>query len=215
VKVKWLGHASFLITSEAGVKIITDPYHTGAGINYGEIREAADIVVMTHDHPDHSNLAAVKGKPQVVKGIGAQEVKGISFKGIAAHHDDARGSQRGPNTIFCFTVDGVRLCHLGDLGHQLSEEQADDIGELDVLMIPVGGFYTIDPAEANQVSDRLKPRAVIPMHYSTDKCVYPISGVEQFLAGKANVKRMDASEVEFKPSQLPAATEIVVLKHAL
>lgn len=215
MKVKWLGHASFLITSEEGTRIITDPYATGMGISYGEIKEAADIVMVSHEHGDHNNAAAVSGSPQVVKGAGVQEAKGIQFKGIASFHDDAEGSQRGPNTIFCFTVDDVKLCHLGDLGHHLSEQQVADIGDVDVLLIPVGGFFTIDAAVATQTTEKLKPRVVIPMHYSTDKCAYPISGVDDFLKGKANVKRMDASEVELTKSELPSATEIVVLKHAL
>lgn len=215
MKVKWLGHASFLITSEEGTRIITDPYATGMGISYGEIKEAADIVMVSHEHGDHNNAAAVSGSPQLVKGAGVQEAKGIQFKGIASFHDDAEGSQRGPNTIFCFTVDDVKLCHLGDLGHHLSEQQIADIGDVDVLLIPVGGFFTIDAAVATDTTEKLKPRVVIPMHYSTDKCAYPISGVEDFLKGKVNVKKMDASEVELTKSELPSATEIVVLKHAL
>lgn len=212
MNVKWLGHSSFLVTSEGGVKIITDPYATGMGINYGEIKEAADIVVVSHDHPDHANTK-LPGSPQVVKGT--TEAKGINFTGIAAYHDDTKGSQRGPNTIICFEVDGIRLCHLGDLGHQLSDEQVAAIGEVEVLMIPIGGVFTIDPAGATKVIERLKPQVVIPMHYSTAKCAYPISGVDEFLRGKANVKRLDASEVEFKKEELPSPTEIVVLKHAL
>ena len=215
MKVKWLGHASFLITSEEGTRIITDPYATGMGISYGEIKEAADIVMVSHEHGDHNNAAAVSGSPQLVKNSGVQEAKGIQFKGIASFHDDAEGSQRGPNTIFCFTVDDVKLCHLGDLGHQLSEGQVADIGDVDVILIPIGGFFTIDAAVATDTIEKLKPRVVIPMHYSTDKCAYPISGVEDFLKGKANVKRMDASEVELTKSELPSAAEIVVLKHAL
>ncbi len=215
MKVKWLGHASFLITSEGGTRIITDPYATGMGISYGEIKEAADIVMVSHEHGDHNNAAAVSGSPQLVKGAGVQEVKGIQFKGIASFHDDAEGSQRGPNTIFCFTVDDVKLCHLGDLGHHLSEGQVADIGDVDVLLIPVGGFFTIDAAVATDTTEKLKPRVVIPMHYSTDKCAYPISGVDDFLKGKTDVKNMDASEVELTKSELPSATEIVVLKHAL
>ena len=215
MKVKWLGHASFLITSEEGTRIITDPYATGMGISYGEIKEAADIVMVSHEHGDHNNAAAVSGSPQLVKGASVQEAKGIKFKGIASFHDDAEGSQRGPNTIFCFTVDDVKLCHLGDLGHQLSEGQIADIGDVDVLLIPVGGFFTIDAAVATDTTEKLKPRVVIPMHYSTDKCAYPISGVDDFLKGKANVKRMDTSEVELTKSELPSAAEIVVLNHAL
>ena len=215
MKVKWLGHASFLITSEDGTRIITDPYATGMGISYGDIKENADVVTVSHDHGDHNNAAAVSGNPQVVKGAGVQEAKGIQFKGIASFHDETQGSERGPNTIFCFTVNGVSLCHLGDLGHQLSDEQAAEIGDLDVLMTPVGGFFTIDAAAATQIVEKLQPRVVIPMHYSTEKCAYPISGVDEFLKGKADVKRMDATEAEFSKSGLPSSTEIVVLKHAL
>ena len=215
MKVKWLGHASFLITSEDGTRIITDPYATGMGISYGDIKENADIVTVSHDHGDHNNAAAVSGNPQVVKGAGVQEAKGIQFKGIATFHDETQGSERGPNTIFCFSVDGVTLCHLGDLGHQLSDEQAAEIGDLDILMAPVGGFFTIDAAAATQIVAKLQPRVVIPMHYSTDKCAYPISGVEDFLKGKADVKKKDASEAEFSKGDLPSPIEIVVLKHAL
>ncbi len=215
MKVKWLGHASFLITSEDGIRIITDPYATGMGISYGDIKEAADIVTVSHEHGDHNNVDAVSGNPLVVKDAGIQDVKGIPFKGIASYHDDAGGSQRGPNTILCFTVDDVKLCHLGDLGHQLSEQQVADIGEVDVLLIPVGGFFTIDATVASEITEKLNPQVVIPMHYSTDKCAYPISGVDDFLKGKANVKKMDASEAEFSKDKLPSTTEIVVLRHAL
>jgi len=215
MKVKWLGHASFLITSEEGTGIITDPYATGMGISYGDIKENADIVTVSHEHGDHNNAAAVSGNPEVVKGAGVQEAKGIRFKGIASYHDETQGSERGPNTIFCFAVDGVNLCHLGDLGHRLSDEQAAEIGDLDILMTPVGGFFTIDAAVATEIVEKLQPRVVIPMHYSTDKCAYPIAGVDDFLKGKSDVKRMDATEVEFSKSDLPSPTEIVVLKHAL
>jgi len=215
MKVKWLGHASFLITSEEGTGIITDPYATGMGISYGDIKENADIVTVSHEHGDHNNAAAVSGNPEVVKGAGVQEAKGIRFKGIASYHDETQGSERGPNTIFCFAVDGVNLCHLGDLGHRLSDEQAAEIGDLDILMTPVGGFFTIDAAVATEIVEKLQPRVVIPMHYSTDKCAYPIAGVDDFLKGKSDVKRMDATEVEFSKSDLPSSTEVVVLKHAL
>jgi len=215
MKVKWLGHASFLVTSEDGTRIITDPYATGMGISYGDIKENADIVTVSHEHGDHNNVAAVSGNPEVVRDAGVHEAKGIRFKGIASYHDEAEGSQRGPNTIFCFTVDEVKLCHLGDLGHQLSEAQAAEIGDVDILMTPVGGFFTIDAAVATDIVEKLQPRVVIPMHYCTEKCAYPIAGVDDFLKGKADVKRIDAAEAEFTKKDLPSSTEIVVLKHAL
>jgi len=213
MKIKWLGHASFVITSDTGTKIITDPYETGGDLSYGQIKESADIVTVSHDHADHNNVAAVQGSPKVVRGV--VEVKGIKFNGIPTYHDEAGGGKRGKNTIICFEVDGIRVCHLGDLGHQLSDSQAAELGKVDVLLIPVGGFYTIDAKVATQLGDRLKPRVIIPMHFKTDKCDYPIAGVEEFLRGKKEVRRLDASQVEFKAGELPATTQIVVLKSAL
>ena len=217
MKVKWLGHAAFLITSEAGVKIITDPYQPGMfGVDYSEIDEAADIVVVSHDHPDHNYVKGVPGNPQVVQGDRAQEAKGIGFTPVASFHDDSGGSQRGPNNIFCFTVDGVRLCHMGDLGHTLSQQQVAAVGEVDVLLIPVAGNFTLDPAGAHRVIEQLKPHVAIPMHYRTDRCPsFPVCGVDDFLEGKDNIRRAGAAEVELKAGRMPAATEILVLEHAL
>lgn len=213
MKIKWLGHASFVITSDTGTKIITDPYETGGDLSYGQIKESADIVTVSHDHADHNNVAAVQGNPKVVRG--AANIKGIEFKGIPTYHDETGGRQRGRNTILCFELDGMRLCHLGDLGHQLSDSQVAELGTVDILLIPVGGFYTIGAKVATQVCDRLKPKVIIPMHYKTDKCTYPITGVEEFLKGKKVVRKLNTSQVEFKPGELPATTQIVVLNPAL
>ncbi len=215
MKIKWLGHACFLVTSADGLKVITDPYAVGGGINYSSIKETADVVVVSHDHSDHNNVAAVQGKPEVIKGPGTKTAKGIQFRGIATSHDASQGTQRGSNTIFCFTIDDLRLCHLGDLGHVLSQAQVTEIGAMDVLFIPVGGFFTIDAASANQVCDQLEPKAVIPMHFKTPKCGYAIAGVDDFLKGKRNVRKTMASEVEFQRQKLPTVTEIVLLQPAL
>ncbi len=213
MKIKWLGHASFMITSEAGIKIITDPYVPNERLTYGEIKESADVVTVSHEHGDHNNVAAVQGNPEIVRGTA--KVKGIEFKGIPCYHDDGKGQQRGSNTILCFEVDGIRVCHLGDLGHQLNDKQVAELGGVDILLIPVGGSYTIDAKIASQVCDKLKPKVIIPMHFKNDRCAFPIAGVDEFLKGKKNVSRMDASEVEFKQGGLPATTKIVVLKPAL
>ncbi len=216
MNIKWLGHASFMITSDSGLKIITDPYVTGGGINYGDIKESADIVTVSHyQHDDHSNVSAVRGNPEVVSGAVTTEVKGIGFKSIPCYHDDAGGKLRGNNTILCFEVDGIKICHLGDLGHQLSARQVADLGRIDILLIPVGGYYTIDATVATEVCNQLTPRVIIPMHYKTDKCAYPIAGVDEFLEGKKGVSRLDTSQVEFKPGELPANTQVIVLKPAL
>lgn len=215
MKLKWLGHACFLITSETGVRIITDPYPQGSGLSYAPINETADIAIVSHDHFDHNNVASVPGKPQVVTGSGTKTIKGIKFKGIATHHDDSQGKERGTNTIFCFTVDGIKLCHLGDLGHRLSKEQIAEIGTVDILLIPIGSVFTIDAKMAGIVSDDLNPKVVIPMHCKTPKCDWPLNTVDDFVAGMKNVKKLNSSEAEFKAGKLPDSTEIVVLRSAM
>lgn len=201
-----------MLVSEVGLRIITDPYIVDQNLSYSPIKEIADIVVVSHDHDDHNNVSAVQGKPEVLKGSGLKTAKGLQFRGVATYHDTTQGKQRGTNTVFCFSLDGIKLCHLGDLGHLLSQAQVDEVGTVDILFIPVGGFYTIDAAGASQVCDQLKPKVVIPMHFRTPQCTYPIAGVDNFLRGKKNVKRVDSSEIEFRPEELPTATEIVILK---
>jgi len=212
MKVKWLGHACFLLVSEEGLRIITDPYAVDQNLSYSPIREIADIVVVSHDHDDHNNVSAVQGKPEVLKGSGLRTARGVQFRGVATYHDTTQGKQRGTNTVFCFSLDGIKLCHLGDLGHLLSQAQVDEVGTVDILFIPVGGFYTIDAAGASQVCDQLKPKVVIPMHFRTPQCTYPIAGVDNFLRGKKNVKRADSREIELRSEELPTSTEIVILK---
>ncbi|MBM3119263.1 MAG: MBL fold metallo-hydrolase [Chloroflexi bacterium] len=213
MKLKWLGHACFLITSDAGVRIITDPYPQGSGLSYALVSEAADIAVVSHDHFDHNNVSSVPGKPEVV--TSTKTVKGIQFKGVASHHDESGGKERGTNTIFCFTVDGIKLCHLGDLGHRLNKEQITEIGAVDVLLIPVGGVFTVDAKMAGTVSDDLNPKVVIPMHCKTPKCDWPLNTVDDFVAGKKNVKNLNSSEAEFRAGKLPDRTEIVILQPAM
>ncbi len=215
MKIKWLGHACFTITLDTGTKIVTDPYVASDRLSYGEIKESADIVTVSHEHGDHNNVAAVGGNPEVVRGAVPVEIKGIKFNGIPTYHDNAGGKERGNNTILCFEVDGVSICHFGDLGHQLSDKQIAELGRIDILLIPVGGLYTIDAKVATELCNQLKPKVIIPMHYKNDKCDYPIAGVDGFLQGKEGVSRLDASEVEFKRGELLASTQIIVLKPAL
>jgi len=217
MKVKWLGHASFMITSDSGTKIITDPYTPGGfGLNYGEIKESADIVTVSHEHADHNNVAMIGGNPEVVKEAGQVDVKGIKFSGTPTYHDDASGSQRGNNIIFCFEVDGVRVCHLGDLGHALGDKGVAEIGKVDILLVPVGGNFTIDAKVATEVGNKLQSKVIIPMHFQNERCPeFPVAKVDDFLQGKAGVNRLDASEAEFKQGELPATTQIIVLKPAL
>ena len=218
MKIKWYGHSAFLITSDQGVKIITDPYESGAyggQLAYGKIKDQADIVLTSHDHADHNYTKDLPGTPQIVKGSGSKTAKGISMKGISTYHDPSQGSERGANTIFTLKIDNIQLCHLGDLGHLLSDKELAEIGPVDILLIPVGGFFTIDPKEATRVAEQIKPKILIPMHFKTAKCGFPIAPVEDFLKGKTNTKRPKASEATFDKATLPQQMEIVVLEHAL
>ena len=216
MKIQWLGHASFLITSDTGTKIITDPYKAGDPLNYGEIKESADIVTVSHEHFDHNNVASVGGNPEVVKGGGSKDVKGIKFDGTPTYHDESGGKERGDNVIFCIEVDGIRVCHLGDLGHKLSDNEVAAVGNVDILLAPVGGNYTIDAKVATEICGKLSPKVIIPMHYRNDKCSgFPVAEVDDFLQGKEGISKLDATEVEFKRGELPTSTQILVLKPAL
>jgi L-ascorbate metabolism protein UlaG (beta-lactamase superfamily) len=217
MKVKWLGHSAFLISSDTGTRVITDPYESGGfkgGIRYQPVTERADIVTVSHEHSDHNCTRDIPGAPEIVRKTGRREVKDTEIEGVLTCHDKTDGRERGLNTVFCLTMDDVRVCHLGDLGHELSAKEIKAIGRVDVLLVPVGGYFTIDAAEATRVAAALKPKIVIPMHYKTPALDFPIAGVEDFLEGKPHVKRLDASEVEITKSNLPQETEVWVLKHA-
>jgi L-ascorbate metabolism protein UlaG (beta-lactamase superfamily) len=218
MKIEWLGHASFLITSESGVKILTDPYEPGGyngAIMYGALKEPVDVVTVSHEHADHGYYQMAEGNPMILKGPGEFIACGIEFDGVPTAHDTSDGSERGKNTVFTFTVDGIKMCHLGDLGHVLNGDQAAEVGAVDVLLAPVGGYFTIGPEEAWKVADQLAAKIVIPMHYKTEKVTFKIAGVEDFLKDKSNVKRLNSSTLELRKDNLPAEREIVVLKHAL
>jgi L-ascorbate metabolism protein UlaG (beta-lactamase superfamily) len=218
MKIKWYGHSAFLITSDQGSRIIIDPYDVNfqpEHLTYGRINDRADAVLTTHEHGDHNGTKDLPGAPELVKGKGTRTIQGISIKGIPVFHDTSKGSERGENTIFTLSVDGLKICHLGDLGHLLNDQQVAEIGAIDILLIPVGGYFTIDAGQATQVAKQIKPKVLIPMHYKTEKCGFPIAPVEDFLKGKSNVKHPGSSEATFAAKELPQQPEIVVLKHAL
>ncbi len=216
MKIRWNGHASFTVTSDNRTTIVTDPYEPGGfdgALAYGPIPDEPDIVVISHEHPDHNYVAGLKGNPEVVKEPGSY--KGIDFKVVPVKHDRSGGSERGDNNIFVFTVDGVTLCHLGDLGHTLSKDQIRAVGKADVIFIPIGGHFTIDPNEATNVIKQLDAKLVIPMHFKTEKCNFPISQIDDFIHGKEELtEKLGKSEVEVTRDKLPGNTKIWVLTHA-
>jgi L-ascorbate metabolism protein UlaG (beta-lactamase superfamily) len=218
MEIQWYGHSSFLLTTAKGVQIIMDPYEPGAfdgGIMYGPITDKADIVLVSHDHADHNYVTGLRGSPQVIKTAGRHEAKGIVIEGIPSFHDASRGSERGENIIFIVVADGMRVCHLGDLGHRLSDKEVKAIGQVDCLLIPIGGFYTIDPQEATAVAEQLSPKLLIPMHWKTEKCGFPIEPVAPFLKGKKSVRKIKGSSFSFTKKELAAGLGVVVLQPAL
>lgn len=216
--IQYLGHASFLITTSKGTRIVTDPVDPAGypdSLRYAGFNQPANIVTMSHEHADHKGAKVVKGSPVIIKGNGKFGAEDVEFLGVATFHDDTRGSQRGSNTVFVMTADGLRVAHMGDLGHVLTSDQAAEIGAVDVAMVPVGGHHTIDAEQAAKVAQQVGAKVVIPMHYKTEKCDFPIAGVEGFLQGKPNVTRAGESTLTVTRENLPAQQQIVVLEHAL
>lgn len=216
MKIRWNGHASFTITAQDGTVIVTDPYEPGCfggGIQYGVVDDRADVAVVSHEHADHNYVKGLKGNPRVVKHT--DTAKGIQFTGVAGFHDESRGKERGTNMVFAFAVDGVRILFAGDLGHQLSADDLKKLGTIDLLLAPVGGFFTIDAAGASKLVEAVKPKVMIPMHFKTGKCTFPIAPVDDFLKRMTQVKKLNASEVELSREKLPAkGPEVWVLEPA-
>ncbi len=218
MRIEYLGHASFLLTTSAGTRILTDPFDPAAyadTMKYRRFEGEADIVTISHDHRDHSETSVVKGAPIIIRGDGKFKAAEVDFLGVGTFHDDQRGSKRGRNTVFVMCVDGLTIAHLGDLGHVLTSDQAAEIGAVDVVLVPIGGFYTIDAAQADKVVDQVSAQIVIPMHYSNEKCSFPITGVEEFTAGKSNVTREGTPVLEVTRETVPAQQQIVVLEPSL
>lgn len=204
--IKWLGHSSFYIET-GGHTIITDPYD--AAVGYPNKFPSAEIVTVSHEHSDHNAIERVPNRKTIIRGSIEKVVDGISFKGVGASHDDEGGLKRGLITMIRIESEGMSLVHLGDLGTLLSKEQIDSLLPVNILFVPVGGYYTIDAAKAQKVIESLKPNIAIPMHYKTDYVKYSIAGVEPFLKGK---KYVEKDELELTKNSLPKKTEIVLLK---
>jgi L-ascorbate metabolism protein UlaG (beta-lactamase superfamily) len=208
VDITWLGLSCFRIRGSQAV-IITDPFPPGLGYTLG--KQAADIVTVSHQHPSHSYDQGINSEHRLVKGPGEYEISGVLILGIGAYHDSVKGQSRGKNTIYLMEIDGVNILHLGDLGHALNDQQAEEIGNVDILLVPVGGVNTINAAMAAEVIRKLEPKVVVPMHYKTEKGSRDLEPVENFL------KEMGQAQVEPRPklnisrNSLPFTTEVVVL----
>ena len=214
MKIEWLAHACFLINNDAGQRILTDPYYSGAYggmIEHEPVKSEVDIVTVSHKHADHAATSELKGKPSIVDTVGEHTIKGVGIIGIKTLHDDLGGAQRGSNIMFEIRTEGVNFLHLGDLGHILTDNQISQIkGDVHVLFCPVGGIATIGPDQAHRTIQQLSPSIVIPMHYKTDKIKFNFKPVDEFLDTTLPVRKLNSSQYILSEEDLISPTEILV-----
>ena len=211
--IRWNGHACFTVEAKEG-RIVTDPF--AAEVPYELPPTTADIVTVSHGHFDHNAADRIQGNPQVVKDAGDHVAAGIAIRGVESFHDDQQGAERGANVIFAFTLEEIRLAHLGDLGTALDDTQRAALSDVDVLFLPVGGHFTIDASQAAALVRSLAHvKLAIPMHFKTDRIAdWPIQQVEPFEAMMDNVRRIGSPQVTLTRESLPEALEVWILDHA-
>lgn len=217
MKIKHIAHACFYVEAD-GKRIVMDPFDSSMGFSMPELY--ADIVTSSHGHFDHSYIEGVKGDPEAVTTSGEHNVKGVDITGVQVFHDKEKGAKRGINNVYVFKgLEGINLCHMGDLGHILSFDDLQAIGPVDVLMLPVGGYFTIEPDEAVYVAKQINPKIVIPMHYMSENASkyegynLPIKSVEAFLDLIGDAQFMD--ELIISKDTLPEKMQVVVLKEQI
>ena len=217
MRIDFLGHAAFLLTSEGGVRVLIDPYESGGfsgRVGYAPITEAVDLVVITHDHLDHCHTDSLPPGFEVIRHT--SESHGVRVRSVAAFHDEVEGTRfGGVIDMKIIEVDGLRLLHAGDLGQRLSDEHLRAIGPIDVLIVPVGGFYTLGAEGAFAVTKQLSPGAVIPCHYKTVRCGFDIAGVAPFVERFETVLHPGGSVWEVAAGGVPAASTCVWLEPRL
>ncbi len=210
MEIIYLGHSAFLFKHRQ-VRVVTDPVGKAAG--FKQIKTEADVVTISHDHFDHNDLSLIEGEPMIINGPGEYEVKGVYITGIQSFHDNKQGKERGRNTLYTFDIDDLRICHLGDLGDKLTDKNLEILGGVDVLLVPVGGGFTLSPSLAMEVIKQVGPSIVIPMHFKTtehnDKFA-KLSGVEEFIK-ISNLEPRREKKLSLKKIDLAEETELVVL----
>ena len=210
MEISWLGHSCFRIKGKQAT-VMTDPYSPTLGYSLG--KPAARIVTVSHQHPGHSYIQGVGGEPRPVTGPGEYEISGVLIIGIATFHDAEGGKKRGKNTVYLMEVDEVTICHLGDLGHVLTAEQVEEIDNVDVLLLPVGGVSTINAPMAAEMVRQLEPKVVIPMHYKTKALKWELEPVDRFLK-EIGVKQVSAQpKLSFTKPSLPDNTQVFLLDY--
>lgn len=210
MEISWRGHSCFVIKGKENT-IVTDPCHPDLGYPLSDLR--ADIVTISHFHPGHAYTEAVGTSPRKVKGPGEYEIDKTFITGIATFHDNRKGEIRGKNTIYALEVDGLTLCHLGDLGHRLTPQLVEEIGDVDILFLPVGEVSTLSLDAALEIIGQLEPRIIIPMHYKTPAFRGNLGSLERFL-NKMRIGGLEAKpKLSVTASSLPSSTQVVVLSY--
>lgn len=210
MEITWYGQSCFRLRDRLAT-VVTDPYDKSIGYTLPRIR--ADIVTVSHDHPDHNYVEGIKGQPKVIVGPGEYEVRGVFITGIPTFHDRRKGASRGRNTVFLFDFEGLTVCHLGDLGHVPTRSQVEALSAIDVLFIPVGAGSTINAAQAAEVISLLEPRLVIPMHYKTKVLKVKLGTVSRFLKEMGLSKLATQDSLKVTKSTLPQETQVVLLDY--
>ncbi len=208
--ITWLGHSCFRIKGKE-VTVITDPCHPSLGYSLSKLQ--ANIVTLSHFHPGHCYTEAITSEFRGIKGPGEYELKGTFITGIATWHDAVQGEKLGRNTVYLLEMDGMTLCHLGDLGHLPASELIEDMGDIDVLFLPVGGASTIGGSTAAEIVRRLTPKVVIPMHYKTAALAKELEPVDKFLKEVGIKETVSQSKLSVNRSTLPTSTQVVILDY--
>ena len=211
MKIIWLGHSAFKLEESTGTSVVTDPYSAKL-VGYEMQDVNADAVTISHHHNDHDDLKKLNPDVQVIDSLGFWELKGIDVSSMLSYHDAESGKKRGENLIFKFRIDGVDVCHLGDVGEECTVKLGDSIGTVNVLMVPVGGNYTIDARQAKEYVDFLMPDIVIPMHYETPSCKIDIDKVDRFLElfDEEQIVRIDGDSIEIHRDFDGDCTKVIV-----
>lgn len=196
MKINYIGHACFMMHTKAGTRILMDPYDASVGYPVPKAGSvAADCVTASHAHHDHNAVEWLAKPYELIDKAGRYTVKDVAVTAIPCWHDEVQGQKRGPNLIFIYQADGVRLCHLGDLGHELDEETLAAIGQVDALLAPVGGYFTLEPELMARQVRALSPEIVIPMHYATEFTSLPIAGPQRFIAEIGGAVELECSQL--------------------
>lgn len=212
VKLGWYGHSMFFIEDDAGTRVVTDPYDAKIGYGFPDLESS--VVLVSHGHYDHANVKSVKGVPVVIEGEGLSASHGLEFEGLPSAHDARGGGERGPNVIFRWSMGGLSFAHLGDLGHPLDEGLLEKLSGLDVLFVPVGGFYTIGDEEAAIIVDQLAPRLAVPMHFKTADVVIPnIRNASAFVARFDDVIETGKNFVYLDRASMPENTRVMLMDY--